>query len=168
MDDVFRRQVDQEQLLLPALELFRRETGERHPVDREFTELRARARSVRGRARAHQEGLLLVSEPPVYRKVGSNTFTIPEVVVPDATPSGPAQVPAGGRLREIFAVLADASRPMKWSEITEVLRRQGVLADVANPEAAVAAHLSRGVQLGLFTRPDRGLYAISDEVLGTS
>ena len=73
-----------------------------------------------------------------------------------------------GRLGEIYRVLEGSHLPLRAQEIVDELVRKGQLGAVENPVQAISASLSRGVQQGLFWRPERGLYALADADVAAS
>ena len=79
----------------------------------------------------------------------------------DLLPRPRHEIPPEGRLREIADVFGEQEGMMKAAEIADELEKRGLLDGVENPTAAVTAHLSRGIDLGIFERVARGYYALA-------
>jgi hypothetical protein len=170
LDDLQRRQFRLERILVSMLELHRHGSGTSHPAEKEVREYVERGREIRNRSRK------ILEQRTEARIVGSGTVARVSEARPPKMSVWPVEtstallqsrrdVPAAGRLREIYDVLAAVGRPMRPDDIADALVGAGRLSDVDNQKATVAAHLSRGVRGGLFVRPDRGLYAISEEAV---
>ena len=158
----------------PALQLFASLYVSPHEVEADFETVSQRVKALRlalketerTRVRVIKGSSFTIHDPkPFQLQPGEWTKWLQgSFAHSNYTPDLGPRLPTEGRLRDIYEIMEEVGRPMRSKEIAERLVDRGELEGVENPESAIAAHLSRGVKQGLFWRPQRGLYAINEDV----